>query len=143
MVDVQHFFLAVDGEKKISNNFKIKEFKCKDGSNNIFIDVWFVRARLQDIRSHFGKPMTINSAYRTPEYNAKVGGARSSYHMNGRAFDITVKGVPLDEICEYAEKIGVKGIIRYNTFVHLDSREQKYFAINNNGKVTPVSSFYK
>lgn len=138
---VANYSLKTDGNKSIAKNFKVKEFRCKDGSDDIKIDITFVQSKLQKIRDHFGAPITINSAYRTPSYNAKVGGAKASYHMQGRAFDIVVKGVPLDEVCKYAQKIGINGIIRYNTFVHIDSREKRYYARNNNGKVTAVDSF--
>lgn len=138
---INTYSLSKDGDKNISANFKVKEFKCKDGSDTIICDDTFVALKLQAIRYHFGKPVTINSAYRTPTYNSKVGGAKNSYHMQGRAFDIVVKDVPLDEVCKYAESLGVLGIIRYNNFVHLDSRNSKYYARNNNGKVTKVVSF--
>ena len=44
-------------------------------------------------------------------------------------FDIVID---LDDICKYAQVIGVLGIIKYNTL---------YFANNNNGKVTKLTSF--
>lgn len=135
------FSLKVDGEMNIAPNFKVKEFRCKDGSDLIKLDSSFILFELQKIRNHFNKPITINSAYRTESYNAKIGGAKNSYHVQGRAFDIVVKDTSLDEVCKYAASIGIKGIIRYNTFVHIDSRDKKYFAINNNGKITVVDSF--
>lgn len=138
---IKKYSLKLDGETNISENFKIKEFKCKDGSDDILLDSSFVIQKLQAIRSHFGKPMHINSAYRTIAYNRIIGGAKDSYHTKGMAFDIVMAGVDLDEICKFAQSIGVLGIIRYNTFVHIDAREKLYFARNNNGKVTKVSSF--
>lgn len=138
---VEKYSLKRDGETKISPNFKIKEFKCKDGSDEILLDSSFVQTKLQSIREHFGKPLLINSAYRTESYNRKVGGAKNSYHMKGMAFDIHISGVDLDSICKYAQSIGILGIIRYNTFVHVDARTSVYYAKNNNGKVTKVSSF--
>lgn len=138
---VDKYSLKMDGDRNISPNFKIKEFKCKDGSDEILLDSSFVITKLQAIRNHFGKPVKVNSAYRTPSYNKKVGGAKNSYHMKGMAFDIYISGISLDEICKYAQSIGILGIIRYNTFVHVDARESLYFARNNNGKVTKVASF--
>jgi GH24 family phage-related lysozyme (muramidase) len=124
-----------DGTESVSNNFKVKEFACSDG-DTIVVDVEFVKTTLQKIRNHFNAPITINSAYRTPAHNKKVGGASNSYHMKGRAFDIVVKGHTPSELAKYARSIGVKGVIEYNTFVHVDSRPNKYWARNNNGKVT-------
>ena len=138
---VQQFSKSRDGKIQLSENFKVKEFACKDNSDKILIDVTFVKTHLQDIRTHFGKPVIVNSAYRTESYNRYVGGAKNSYHMKGRAFDISIKGVSPQEIAKYAASIGVPGVIQYNTFVHVDSRDTKYWARNDNGKVTKKSSF--
>lgn len=129
-----------DGDLSLSANFKVKEFACKDGSDNILIDVDFVRNYLQKIREHFYAPVTINSAYRTSTYNTKVGGAKNSYHMKGQAFDIAVKGHTPNEVAKYAQTLGIKGIIQYNSFVHVDSRAARYWAVNN-GTAKVVSGF--
>ena len=138
---MQEFSLAKDGDTKITDNFTVREFRCKDRSDKILIDVNFVRDKLQAIRYYCGAAVTINSGYRTESYNAKVGGAKSSYHMKGQAFDIVVKGHTPQEVARYAQEIGIPGIIQYNTFVHVDSREKKYWARNDNGKVTIVTGF--
>jgi uncharacterized protein YcbK (DUF882 family) len=135
------YSLISDGEKSVSKNFEVKEFKCKDGTDIIITDVLFVQKYLQKIRDHFGVPVTINSAYRTVSYNKKVGGATNSYHVKGQAYDIVVKGHTPSEVAQYAQELGINGIIQYNTFVHIDSRTTRYWARNNNGKVTAVKSF--
>lgn len=140
-VIVKEYSFARDGKMQIAKNFKVKEFRCKDGSDKILIDVDFVTNKLQKIRDHFGVPITINSAYRTESYNKKVGGAKSSYHLKGQAFDIDVKGHTPLEVARFAESIGITGIIQYNTFVHVDSRATKYWARNDNGKVYKKDSF--
>ena len=139
--NVVEYSLKEDGEKQVSENFKVKEFHCKDGSDKILIDVDFVRNKLQAIRDHFGVPVTINSAYRTESYNAQVGGAKSSYHMKGQAFDIVVKGHTPLEVAQYAQALDVNGIIQYNGFVHVDSRATRYWARDDNGIVTPKGGF--
>lgn len=138
---VCEFSRIKDGKKYLSKNFTIDEFRCKDGSDKILIDVDFVRNKLQNIRSYFNSPLTINSAYRTDAYNKKVGGATNSYHKKGQAFDIVVKGRTPHEIAIYASMLGINGIIEYNTFVHVDSRSSKYWARNNNGKITVLNKF--
>ena len=139
--EIKVYSKLADGNKSISPNFKIKEFACQDGSDTIVLHTDFVVDKLQKIRNHFNKPITINSAYRTPAHNRKVGGASSSYHVKGRAFDIVVKDISPNEVAKYAQSIGIKGIIRYSWGVHVDSRGSKYWAIDNNGKKTPVNSF--
>lgn len=139
--DVYEYSLKRDGEQYISKKFQVKEFRCKDGSDKILIDVDFVLEKLQTIRDHFGAPVTINSAYRTESYNTKVGGAKFSYHMKGQAFDIVVQGRTPLEVARFAQTLSIPGIIQYNTFVHVDSRPTKYWARNDNGKVTAKSGF--
>jgi hypothetical protein len=46
-----------------------------------------------------GKPVMINSAYRGPAVNEKVGGSKSSQHMIGCAADIRVPGMNPDQVC--------------------------------------------
>ena len=135
------YSLSRNGDQNISRNFKVKEFRCKDGSDTIYIDADFVKTKLQAIRDHFGAPVTINSAYRTATYNKKVGGASNSYHVKGQAFDIVVAGHTPSEVARYAQTLGINGIIQYNTFVHIDSRATKYWAKDNNGRVSVVNNF--
>jgi uncharacterized protein YcbK (DUF882 family) len=115
-----------DGNKKLSTNFKVKEFACTDGSDPIFIDSNLVNV-LQKIRTHFGKSVTITSAYRTPTKNKAVGGQTYSQHLYGKAADIKVKGVTPKKVAAYVEKIMPKsgGIGIYNSFVHVDVRSTK------------------
>ena len=87
---------------------------------------------LQQIRTHFGKPVHINSGYRCATHNKKVGGAKASKHATGQAADIKINGVAPSEIAKYAESIGVLGIGLYETnsdgyFVHIDTRTTKSF----------------
>lgn len=135
------YSLAKDGNTLISANFKVSEFKSNDGADEILIDIAFVKNYLQKIRDHFNVPININSGYRTVSHNKRVGGTKNSYHMKGQAFDIAVKGKSPEEVAKYAYQIGVHGIVQYNTFVHVDSRSNTYYARNDNGKVTTVSKF--
>lgn len=112
---------------KVSENFRVKEFACKDGSNVVIINEELVRI-LQDIRNHFAKPVIINSAYRTPSWNKHVGGTTESYHMVGMAADIVIRGISSTEIAKYASEIMDRGgVIKYTNFVHVDVRTtEKY-----------------
>ncbi len=123
MANVKTFNKGTSGNKKLSANFTVREFACKDGSNTVKIDYELV-CILQKIREVTGRPITINSGYRTPVYNRKVDGASNSYHLYGRATDI--KGANLDDITSIANALGVRGILRYGTFVHIDTRTARY-----------------
>lgn len=116
----QEFFLSVSGrDLPLSDNFTLGEFACRDGSDRVLVHPALV-AVLQCVRDHFGKPVRINSAYRTKAYNASIGGAKSSKHVLGMAADIVVKGVDHEDVAEFLEEYDVGGLGRYNTFTHVD-----------------------
>ena len=69
---------------KIAKNFQYKEFDCHGQGccSTTIIDEKLVEY-VQQIRDHFGKPVTIASPYRCEVHNRRVGGATKSYHMRG------------------------------------------------------------
>lgn len=115
-----------DGNKKVSTNFRVREFACSDGSDAIFVDSELIKV-LQNIRTHFGKSVTITSAYRTPTHNKKVGGETYSQHIYGKAADLKVSGVSPKKVSAYAETLlkNRGGIGTYSTFSHIDTRPNK------------------
>lgn len=123
---IKEYSKAKDGKKYLSENFQVKEFACKDGSDKILISDELVEV-LQKIRQHFGRPVTINSAYRTTAYNKKVGGESDSQHLYGTAADIKVSGVAPKLVADYAETLlpNTGGIGRYSSFTHVDVRKEK------------------
>lgn len=56
---------------------------------------------LQPIRDHFGKGVKVNSGFRDPEVNAKVGGSKTSDHCKGMAADIEIPGIANAELAEW------------------------------------------
>jgi zinc D-Ala-D-Ala carboxypeptidase len=56
---------------------------------------------LQPIRDHYGKGVKVNSGFRHPEVNAKVGGSKTSDHCLGQAADIEIPGVANAELAEW------------------------------------------
>ncbi len=136
MANVKTYSKKKDGDLKLSENFSVREFACSNGSDRVDIDLDNVR-QLQKIRDHFGKSITITSGYRSPAHNAKIRGAKNSYHCKGQAADIVIKGVDPLKVYLYADSIGVKGAIYYpnSRFCHIDTRPNKYRAITLDGKV--------
>lgn len=126
MVEINAYSKAKDGSKKLSTNFTVKEFACKDGSDAVLVAPRLVMV-LQTIRSHFGVPVVIHSAYRTPQYNTTVGGVAHSQHCYGTAADISVKGQTPAAVAAYVRQLmpdwGGVGI--YDTFTHIDVRETR------------------
>lgn len=124
-ITVKAYSKSKDGNKKVSTNFKVKEFGCVD-TDAIFIADELVEV-LQNIRTHFGKALVINSAYRSHTRNKAVGGATTSQHLYGTAADIYIKGVTPKQVADYAEKLlpNKGGIGVYSTFTHIDVRATK------------------
>jgi hypothetical protein len=58
---------------------------------------------LQPVRDHFSKGVKVNSGFRHPEVNAKVGGSRTSDHCRGMAADIEIPGVANAELAEWVK----------------------------------------
>ena len=126
MVEINAYSKKKQGEKQLSANFKVKEFACKDGSDAILVAPKLVML-LQTIRSYYGKAVVVNSAYRTPQYNAKVGGVEQSQHCYGTAADISISGVKPSVLAEYIRKLmpDFGGVGIYSSFVHVDVREER------------------
>lgn len=80
----------------------------------------FALARLEDSS---GQTFKVNSAYRDPQTNEDVGGARGSQHLHGNAFDIDVSGMSIPERVELirqARAAGFGGVGVYGSSLHFD-----------------------
>ena len=133
---IKQYSLKKDGKTYLAPCFQVKEFACR-ASDTILIDDELV-VLLQCIREHFGAKVHITSGYRTAAYNATLPGAsKNSQHIQGRAADFWVEGVPVATVAAYAEKLlpGRGGIGRYpkdaahptrkTGWVHVDTRPNK------------------
>ncbi|WP_432406758.1 YcbK family protein [Wukongibacter sp. M2B1] len=107
---------------KLSKNFRLSEFICKERKQEVLIADRLVE-KLQALRDKLNKPITIVSAYRSPSYNKKINGSPKSQHIYGRAADIKVSGIRTEEVANIAIKLGFKGVGIYDTFTHVDIRE--------------------
>jgi uncharacterized protein YcbK (DUF882 family) len=107
---------------KITENFRWSEFVCKDGTLRITEKTFELFQRLQLLRDIIG-PIVINSGYRSPEYNKKVGGTEQSKHMEAEAVDIRWlnKSWPIEQVADIAEGIGFYVLV-YDWGLHLDVR---------------------
>lgn len=107
---------------QISKHFKREEFECPCGCGFDTVDKQLIDY-LEAIREHFGRPITITSGCRCPEYNEKIGGAPASQHVQGRAADIQVKETDVKEVQYFAKGLVQHGGVgSYDSFTHIDSR---------------------
>ena len=116
---------------RLEKNFKLSEFKCRDGSNvpdEFMENVQELARNLQVLRDHLGVPIRVISGYRSPKYNRKIGGARRSQHMLARAADIKIKGLSPQEVKDVIVSLVKEGKMKkggiglYRTFTHYDTR---------------------
>ena len=134
----------------ISKNFRYSEFEHSDTANKYGIDnsiqddnaknaiKKLVLNVLQPLRDKYGKPININSGYRCPELNKKVGGVATSQHCKGEAADC---GVPNPyELAKIAKELDLPfdQMILYPGFVHFSHR-----ANGNQRKQILYNSGYK
>jgi len=115
---------------KLTNNFNLSEFACKDGTpvpSELLDNVTELAKNLQVLRDFIGLPIKINSSYRTPSHNKAVGGASKSQHLLAKAADIKVSGMKPADLAQIIEglidmgKMKQGGLGIYNTFVHYDT----------------------
>lgn len=119
---------------QLTKNFNLKEFNCKCGCEmplEVYENVIKLSTQLQRLRDYLGRPIKINSAYRCPEHNAKIGGSKNSQHMLGKASDIVIDGltpaevyVVIEDLIDFGELLQ-GGLGNYNTFTHYDIRKTK------------------
>ena len=120
----------------MTKNFKLKEFECKCGCDmplEVYENIIKLASQLQFLRDYTGRPITINSAYRCLEHNAKVGGSKTSQHLLGKAADITIQSLKPAEVYALIEELidmghmlqGGLGLYEEKGFVHYDIRKTK------------------
>jgi len=82
--------------------------------------------KLNDAREIAGIPFVINSGYRTPAHNRKIGGVANSSHIHGYAVDIAVtNSSDRYKIIEACVQVGFNRIGIGRTFVHVDNDPSK------------------
>jgi len=98
---------------------------------------------LEGISQAVGYQLQVTSAYRSPEYNRSVGGARNSQHVQGNAVDIVQTGLSNAQrqaFIQAAIDNGFTAIGVYNTFTHVDIRGARV-AWGSNGSRTTLPNY--
>ena len=103
---------------------------------------------LQPVRDHFGRGVKVNSGFRHPEVNAKVGGSKTSDHCRGQAADIEIPGVANADLAQWiADNLEFRQLILefytpgipdsgwvHVSYVAEDNKKQVMTATKQNGK---------
>jgi hypothetical protein len=150
-MSVKTYSLSKDGNKKISEHFRVREFACKDGTDKILISTELV-AMLEKLRAMLGEKLggevsiNINSGYRTASHNRKVGGSTTSKHCKGLAADIICKRdgktVSAKDVCTAAQDLDFDGIAYISIgSTHVDVRGYRWWADETQGN-KKVGDFY-
>ena len=98
---------------------------------------------LQRVRNAMGRPLTINSGYRSPAVNKAVGGASRSSHMSGGAADISVRDMTAAQVRKLVQEAVNAGFTGFGfgtnqagvaTFLHVDLGPKRAW-LYNGGRV--------
>ena len=126
---------GTDARLKIKGGWVTKMIPPHEGWTEMDQDVRIMVIRLVYAAREAGitnNYLWLNSGYRSPSYNADVGGAKSSQHMLGFAADLTWDGfrgysVEVNRFVSEAKKIGFRGIGYYNSFIHVDIGRERFW----------------
>ncbi|MRJ09429.1 DUF882 domain-containing protein [Ornithobacterium rhinotracheale] len=119
---------------RLSKDFDLKEFESHDGSTTpefVLKNLQALAKNLQVLRDFLGKPVMVNSGYRSVAHNRRIGGKVNSQHLQGKAADIRVEGITPEKLASTIEKLIYNGKMKqgglgiYPTFVHYDIRGTK------------------
>ena len=119
---------------QLTPNFALEEFACHDGTPvpaPFLANVQLLAFNLQVLRDFLKQPVHVLSGYRTPSWNAKVGGVKGSQHVLAKAGDLHVDGMTpsaLHAVIEHlidTKQMRQGGLGLYPGFVHYDVRGTK------------------
>ncbi len=134
---------------KVGEFFDLAEFASKDGTP--YPTTWInprlrpLALELDWLRRRVG-PLVVVSGFRTEAYNRRIGGARASQHVEGRAADIRPLNVSLEQLrLVVRERLAdsttrLRGVGWYRSFVHVDTRPSSRL-VAWQGRSIPAGTF--
>lgn len=149
---VKTYSKKTQGNVFCSAHTQVKEMACKDGTDKVLVD----EKLMEMIEKLFTKlncsKYIIESGYRTPSHDKKVGGNGRGQHTLGKAVDACFydkqgKLIPAQIVCCVAQDVGFKGIANISAnykYVHLDMRASgRYYGDEIKSLNTVTDNFYK
>lgn len=145
---------------RLSKNFTLEEFTRSQTAERHGIDMQppelivdnirkLVQGCLQPLRDEAG-PMYISSGYRPLELNTRIGGSKTSAHVQGNAADFTVTGMNPFDVCELILTMNLpfdQVIHEFGRWVHLGVadvlRGEQLTAYRKDGKVRYVTGIVR
>lgn len=118
-------------------DFSPQEIACR-GTGKLLVDEASMD-KLQALRTKLGRPLIVNSGYRSHEHNKAVGGASRSQHLLGKAFDIRMDNHNPHAFEAAARAVGFRGIGHYvsQNFMHIDTRPNAAKWCGSDGRYFP------
>ena len=100
--------IQLNANAKLSEHFSLGEFTKSNShpevynipSHEAITNLTNLCKWLEVLRERAGTPIRINSGYRSPQLNRKIGGAANSNHLTGCAADIRVEN--MEQLIRYA-----------------------------------------
>ena len=141
---------------QLSKHLSRAEFERSDAATNYGINNSMNSGQLakamalaincfEPIREHWGKPIRVNSGYRSPAVNKRIGGALTSQHSLGEAIDLDlhdrdlfewiIDNVVFDQLIAEFPSAG-KASWFHISFREGRNRKQVLVAIKKAGKTT-------
>jgi len=130
----QHFTLGEFTRSKYPEVYNVPSHEAI--ANLKRLCVW-----LEVLRNKVGHPIVINSGYRSPQLNRKVGGAPTSNHLTGCAVDIRTSG--FEQAIEYTAILIAYATESNQEFDELLIEKNRYGAVWLHFAVRPKGNRHK
>ncbi len=115
---------AVDITMAVAPNFTMDEFMLPEKGRYGVLQYVLVE-RLQTMRDQLGTAVRVTSGYRSPAWNAGVGGVEYSRHQWGDAADLDVAGLSVEAVGAVCDDLGASYVGLYEDgHTHCDWRDE-------------------
>ena len=138
--------IQLNSNAKLSEHFTLGEMTKSNShpevynipSHEAIANLKRVCGWLEVLRERYGKPIIINSGYRSPQLNKKIGGVPTSNHLTGCAVDIRVAN--MEQLIRYAAILLDYADESHQDFDELLIERNRYGAIWLHFAVRPFSN---